>query len=78
MKSLKCTKCNTEMDAGYRIDNTYNRGGMSERRVKKSEVNINSNGSLSTNWRGRIKKEFVHLVSTYKCTECGYLESFVE
>ena len=65
---IVCPKCEKEMQAGFVPD--YSDGVVLERRWVE--------GKFATRWLGlrlRSKKPPVP-ITTYRCTACGYLESY--
>ena len=62
-----CEKCAGVMESGFVADFTY--GAVIQ--------NIWMEGDYEKNWLGaKIKNKKKYLVETFRCTNCGYLESF--
>jgi hypothetical protein len=71
MESTKCSKCSGRMDEGFIADHNLTNvipsiwvGGSPERSFWT--------GKAGAKISGRAKRQ----VQTYRCVECGYLESF--
>lgn len=71
-KDLKCPKCKGDMEEGVSI----------EYKVIGS-INLNSNNPKSETWGKKIKNNvFIDSVeaeipiTTYRCSKCGFLESY--
>lgn len=66
--NLTCAKCGSSMEDGFLVDHTH--GG-----VAKPEW---ADGPLQTSfWTGvKMKGKERRIVTTYRCTRCGYLESY--
>ena len=63
-----CPKCRSDMEVGFLVDNTY--GGV--------ETPQWASGTPDRSfWVGvRMKGRERHRVHTYRCTSCGFLESY--
>lgn len=65
---LRCVKCRSPMEEGFIVDNTYGARVQSEWVQGAPEV---------SRWTGVKLKGRLHLpATTYRCTKCGYLESY--
>jgi hypothetical protein len=70
MQLLKCAKCGGAMEKGFMLDATH--GAIVppewiEGRIERSF------------WSGvKVKGRRRHTVITYRCTACGFLESYTE
>ena len=66
--AIVCPKCGAAMEDGFLVDHTY--GG-----VEKPEW---ASGTPDASiWVGvRMKGRERHPVHTYRCTSCGFLESY--
>jgi hypothetical protein len=67
-ESIECPKCGGEMERGFIADQTY--GGVLP--SKWIEGAPESSFWTGVKTRGKVDVE----VSTYRCAECGYLESY--
>ena len=68
MPSLTCPKCSATMEEGYVVDHTY--GGMMPAEWIEGKP-------IKSFWMGlKIAKDTNHAVKTYRCTDCGFLESY--
>jgi Domain of unknown function (DUF6487) len=68
--SHQCPKCQSRMQEGFVLDNTY--GG----RAVSSWIEGPPKKSI---WVGVLLQGRKPMeISTYRCTSCGYLESFAE
>jgi predicted nucleic-acid-binding Zn-ribbon protein len=67
-ESVSCLRCKTTMEHGFIADSTY--GGNVQEKW--------SPGPPQTSiWRGlKIDNEQAHRVITFRCPNCGYLESY--
>ena len=65
-QDLKCTKCNGQMNEGLVVDFNYT-GAIPSMWV---EDQAQINGSNMMNGKRKIK------TVTYRCTDCGYLDSY--
>jgi predicted nucleic-acid-binding Zn-ribbon protein len=66
-----CTKCAATMEKGFIADYTY---GDSSHSVVQ---NVWIQGEFEKNWMGaKIKNQKKFLMTTFRCKNCGYLESF--
>ena len=63
---MKCLKCEGEMEKGVMADYA---GDVGER-------NEDPEWGSGTNWLGMLKEK--KKVVTYRCTKCGYLESYAK
>jgi predicted nucleic-acid-binding Zn-ribbon protein len=75
----KCPKCGSEMEEGVRPD--YGFGDiLTEWWMKKSDVEIVKDGKQikKKGLIGISNVDKANLVTTWGCTKCGYLESYVE
>ena len=63
-----CPKCQARMEEGYIIDNTY--GG----RVVSTWI---AGAPEKSYWTGlRVKQRRAHSTESWRCTACGYLETY--
>ena len=68
MTNPNCPKCNAPMDEGFIVDDTY--GG----RVQSQWAEGKPQRSI---WTGlKLAKDAKHPVTTFRCEQCGYLESY--
>ena len=66
-----CEKCAGVMENGFIADYTY---GDSDSTIVQ---NIWIEGDLERSWaRTKTKGKRKYLIETFRCTNCGYLESF--
>jgi hypothetical protein len=64
----RCPKCDNEMKRGFIAD--YTRSSVKVSRWVEGEPQTSA-------WVGAdAPPEKTHLISTYRCTACGYLESY--
>ena len=64
----RCPKCDGQMEEGYLLDHTHG-GRMQARWIQGQPVR--------SFWTGlRIADVDRRLVRTYRCTKCGFLESY--
>ena len=65
---LACPKCRSDMEDGFLVDHTH--GGVEKPQWASGTPD-------SSFWVGvRMKGRQRHQVHTYRCTSCGYLESY--
>ena len=65
---VECMKCHTHMDVGYVPDVTH--GGYARQNWHPGEPK-------SSFWMGlKVRKELCVPVTTLRCPNCGYLESY--
>ena len=70
MTSPTCPKCNSSMEEGFIVDDTF--GG----RVKLQWAEGKPQRSI---WTGlKLARDAGHPVTTYRCESCGYLESYAQ
>jgi len=63
-----CPKCSGPMESGFLLDETY--GGTGQAQWTQGEAKRSF-------WTGiRVPSDERHLVTTYRCSKCGYLESY--
>lgn len=62
----KCPKCNASMDEGFVVDHSYGGSLVSKWSDGPPEESV---------WTG-LKVKDPKPITTYRCTECGYLESY--
>ncbi len=63
-----CPKCNNAMEPGFVLDQTYGANTQSSWIEGTPE---------RTFWTGvKLKGRERHMVTTFRCTTCGYLESY--
>jgi hypothetical protein len=63
-----CPKCQSRMEAGFVLDNTYGMVTQAEWAEGEPKYSI---------WTGiRMKGRERHPVTTYRCPKCAYLESY--
>ena len=67
----ECPKCKSRMEPGLLIDHTHH--GLRTRQTWIA-------GEMKEGWLGREKMPSgrVENVTTWRCTSCGYLESYAE
>lgn len=69
MAQLECLRCKSPMEEGFIVDHGHG-NAMQEQQWVEGEV-------VKSFWRGlQTKGRDVHKVTTYRCTRCGYLESY--
>lgn len=65
---LKCLRCQSEMEEGFTLDNTY--GGSFPSSWVEGEP-------VKSFWRGtKTKGKDQYQIRTFRCVNCGYLESY--
>lgn len=72
--SIECTKCRGMMERGFLLDN-------SDYDIKQVGRWVAGEPEKKSEWLGggvKIKERKVLAVSTYRCTACGYLESYAK
>lgn len=63
-----CPKCSGAMERGFLLDETY--GGTGQTQWTQGEPKRSF-------WTGvSVPMDERHLVTTYRCSQCGYLESY--
>ena len=68
MNEPTCPKCNSDMEEGFVIDHSYTARMPSEWVEGKP---------VRSFWTGlKVPKGANHAVAPYRCTRCGYLESY--
>ncbi len=68
MEEPKCGKCGGEMERGFMVDNTY--AGVARPQWAEGEIDYSV-------WMGvKMGKRERFTVNTYRCSKCGYLESY--
>jgi Domain of unknown function (DUF6487) len=68
MTNPTCPKCDSQMDEGFIVDNTYGE------RLQSQWVEGKPQRSF---WTGvKLAKDAKHPVATFRCEKCGYLESY--
>ncbi len=70
MQLLKCAKCGGAMEKGFMLEVTHGGNVPPEWVAGKLERSF----WTGVNTKGRTR----HTVATYRCTACGYLESYTE
>ena len=70
MPMLTCPKCSGGMEEGFLADNTY--GGFLPGQWVQGEPKKSFWGGITV--RGKVKIQ----IATYRCTRCGYLESYAK
>lgn len=69
MKEPKCPKCGQEMEDGFTVDQAHG-GAVAEPRWAEGEPAYSF-------WTGvKLKGRTQYRVRTYRCTGCGFLESY--
>ena len=68
-KSIKCPKCNAEMDEGFILDKGHYNAQMVSQWVEGAPER-----SIWTGIKTKGRDKFQ--VTTYRCSGCGYLESY--
>ncbi len=64
----RCSKCDGQMEEGYLLDHMY--GGYAQARWIRGQP-------VKSFWRGlRLWDAERRLIRTYRCTKCGFLESY--
>ena len=67
-KRMFCPKCSGRMENGFVID--YTHGATLQSQWAEGEP-------VRSFWTGlKLKGKEKHKISTYRCTKCGYLESY--
>ncbi len=71
-----CLRCGGDMQQGYIADRAY--GGYDPQKWFEGDLVTGFLGGIKTDFLGRIKnlKSEPLLVRTYRCVQCGYLESY--
>ena len=69
---MKCAKCNSEMEEGFRIDFAGASGMYRERWIQLDLSEMREDKVRKIFWN----PENALQVKTYRCTSCGYLESY--
>jgi len=70
MDNMTCPKCSGEMEEGFVADNTY--GAVLPSQWVEGEPEMSF-------WTGARTKGKVQVrITTYRCTQCGYLESYAK
>ena len=67
-RNIKCPKCQRAMQKGYIPDATY--GGVVLGTWVEGEVETGFLGAIKLKGKTRRK------ITTYRCSSCGYLESY--
>ena len=68
MTDPQCSKCQSPMEPGFTVDHTY--GGFAPSEWASGEPRYSIWTGMKMDGRAR------HNVVTYRCTRCGYLESY--
>ena len=68
MTDPHCSKCQSSMEPGFTVDHTY--GGFAPSEWASGEPRYSIWTGMKMDGRTR------HNVVTYRCTRCGYLESY--
>lgn len=71
MQLLKCAKCGGAMEKGFMLEASYVNNLVPP---EWAEGEIERSFWTGVNTKGRIR----HTVVTYRCTACGFLESYTE
>jgi predicted nucleic-acid-binding Zn-ribbon protein len=67
-KQVICPKCSHYMDKGIVVDFTHGGSMQSQWAEGEPERSI---------WTGlKLKGKEKHMITTYRCSRCGYLESY--
>ncbi len=71
-KNINCSKCSGNMEKGFIADYTY---GSSDSTIVQNRW---VEGEYKTNWTGaaKLKDQKKFIMTTFRCVNCGYLESF--
>jgi len=65
---VQCLRCKTQMESGFVADLTY--GGYQQQNWSAGEPKLSI-------WTGlKVKKDQTVSVVTFRCPNCGYLESY--
>lgn len=67
-ETIKCLRCQAEMEVGFIVDRTYGENLVSKWVAGEPEAAFISGVKI----RGKASGD----VATYRCTKCGLLESF--
>ena len=68
MSEPNCPKCGQKMEEGFILDDTH--GGLLQEAWAEGKPRRSF-------WLGiRVKREERHPVTTYRCSKCGFLESY--
>jgi predicted nucleic-acid-binding Zn-ribbon protein len=66
--SLQCPKCQSRMEQGFVLDNTYGARVVSQ---------WAAGAPLKSFWAGtKLPEEQLVPIGTYRCVSCGYLEHY--
>ena len=67
-RALTCPKCDADMELGFMVDNSH--GAIAEPEWASGPVQRSW-------WTGvKVSDRRKHVVQTYRCTACGFLESY--
>ncbi len=68
MSEIQCSKCSGTMTQGFIVDSTYG----------ANKVSSWHEGKPQSSWltNTKIEKSKMHKVVTYRCSGCGFLESY--
>ena len=65
---LQCPKCGGSMDRGFLIDRAHGHPG----------IGTWVPGEPQAGWLGELKDNNMEQVTTFRCSKCGYLESYTK
>ena len=67
-RSLSCPRCSGSMDVGFIVDEGYGARTVAKWVEGEPEASM---------WTGiKLRNKTSHDVQTYRCTRCGFLESY--